>query len=59
VSVPRIREELDITYPTAQQHLERMQALGIVREFTGKKRNRLFVYDQFLNILNEGTEPLT
>ena len=29
---------------------------GIAREITGKRRNRLFVYDQYLSILNEGTE---
>ena len=32
--------------------------LGIVREITGQRRNRLFAYDQYLSILSEGTEPL-
>jgi hypothetical protein len=27
--------------------------MNIVRELTGKRRNRLFVYDGFLNLLNE------
>jgi len=31
---------------------------GIVRELTGRKRNRIFVYDAYLAILNEGGEPL-
>ena len=30
--------------------------LGIARELTGKRRNRLFVYDRYLAVLNEGTE---
>lgn len=30
--------------------------LGIARDLTGKRRNRLFVYDRYLAILNEGTE---
>jgi hypothetical protein len=30
--------------------------LGIARELTGRRRNRLFVYDRYLTILNEGTE---
>ena len=29
---------------------------GIVRETTGKRRGRLFVYDEYVAILNEGTE---
>jgi len=31
---------------------------ALLREITGKRRRRLFVYDAYLNILNEGTEPL-
>ena len=31
--------------------------LGIARELTGRKRNRGFVYDAYLKILNEGMEP--
>ncbi len=31
---------------------------GIVREVTGRRRNRLFVYGKLLDIMNEGTEPL-
>ena len=32
--------------------------LGIVKEVTGKKRNRVFAYDQYLQVLSEGTGPL-
>jgi hypothetical protein len=35
-----------------------MVELGIARELTGKQRNRLFLYDRYLAILNEGTEAL-
>lgn len=28
----------------------------MVRELTGRRRNRLFVYDRYLAILNEGAE---
>jgi hypothetical protein len=31
---------------------------GIARELTGKRRNRLFLYERYLGILSEGTEPL-
>jgi hypothetical protein len=30
--------------------------LGIARELTGKRRNRLFVYDRYLATLSEGTQ---
>ena len=30
---------------------------GILREATGRKRGKLYVYSEYLAILNEGTEP--
>jgi Fic family protein len=32
--------------------------LGIVREITGKRRNRIYAYARYIAILNEGMEPL-
>jgi len=29
---------------------------GIVREITGRKRNRIFAYERYLAILREGTD---
>jgi hypothetical protein len=31
---------------------------GIVREITGKQRDRIYLYDQYVRILDKGTEPL-
>ena len=28
---------------------------GIVRELTGRRRNRLFAYDRYVDIISEGT----
>jgi Fic family protein len=47
-----------LTFPTASTAMDRLVELGIARELTGRRRNRLFVYDRYLNILNEGTERL-
>ena len=38
--------------------MKTLVTLGIVRELTGQQRNRVFVYDRYLSMLNEGTEPL-
>jgi len=46
------------TFPTASKAMDRLIAAGIAREFTGQRRNRAFVYDAYLNILNEGGEPV-
>jgi Fic family protein len=44
--------------PTVTRAIEALQALGIVRETTGRRRGRVFSYDAHLRILSEGTEPL-
>ena len=45
-----------IAYPTAARATDALQRLGIVREITGRKRERVFAYHAYLAILNEGTE---
>ena len=45
-----------LSFPTASTAMEFLAKNGIAREITGKRRNRLFVYDQYLFILNEGAE---
>jgi len=47
-----------VSFPTATKGTEALMGLGIVRELTGQRRNRVYAYDRYLAILNEGTEPL-
>jgi cell filamentation protein, protein adenylyltransferase len=59
VSIPTASRLLGLSQPTVTKTLDQMRRLGIVREITGRPRRRIFVYDRYLGILNEGTEPLT
>ena len=47
-----------LAFPTATRAMELLVEHGIAREITGKRRDRLFVYDRYLAILDEGTEPV-
>lgn len=47
-----------VSYPTASKAIESLTELGIVRELTGRLRDRVYAYDRYLALLNEGTEPL-
>jgi len=58
VSIPATAGKIGISAPTVAKSLEHLQRLGILRETTGRERHRLFVYEPYLSILNEGTEPL-
>ncbi|NCA82295.1 MAG: Fic family protein [Opitutae bacterium] len=58
VSVARASRETGIVPSSVSAALKNMAELGMVRELTGWKRNRLFCYDRYLDVLSEGTEPL-
>jgi Fic family protein len=49
-------EKTGITPATVNKALNHLVQLGIVRELTAKRRNRLFSYSGYIEILNEGTE---
>ena len=45
-----------VAYGTAASAMETLVALGIAREITGNRRHRLFAYDGYLEVLEEGVE---
>ena len=49
-------EKTGITPATVNKSLEHLERLGIVRELTSRKRNRIFSYAGYLEIMNQGTE---
>lgn len=51
-----IRETTGLSQPTVIRSLSTLEELGIIKEITGKERHKIFVYAQYLNILNNGTE---
>ena len=44
--------------PPVYDAISRLEEVGILREVTGRQRGKAYVYDQYLSLLNEGTEPL-
>jgi Fic family protein len=57
-TIPRLATRTGLTLPTIAKALDVLLDRKIVSETTGKKRNRVYRYDRYLDILNEGTEPL-
>jgi Fic family protein len=45
-----------LSIPTVTVAFDSLAKLGIVKEVTGQKRNRLYTYQQYVSILNEGTQ---
>ena len=48
-----------LTEPTVTTAFGHLADLGIVREVTGRQRGRLYAYRPYLDLLAEGTAPLT
>jgi Fic family protein len=57
VTAPLLVTELGMTPPTARSALNHMAEVGIIEEVSGKKRGKVYVYRQYLTILEDGTEP--
>ena len=57
-SISSICTSTGLSFPAASSAMDLLLELKIARELTGKRRNRVFVYDRYVATLNDGTEPL-
>ena len=65
-SVPRTAKALPLSPPTVrntkatrrQTSIGHLVDLGILSEITGKRRDRIFLYDKYIETLSEGAEPI-
>lgn len=58
LTIHEVARRRGVSFPTASKGVRLLVDLGIARELTGRRRNRVFTYDRYLAILNEGAEPL-
>jgi Fic family protein len=49
----QIAERLQITYPSASTLVKQFEKIGILKETTGFKRNRLFVFSEYLKLFEK------
>lgn len=56
VTIPATAERLGLSPPTVAKSIEHLCKLDILRETTGKQRHRVFLYHQYMGILNRGTD---
>lgn len=53
VTVKKIAELLDVTIPTANTLAADFERIGLLEEVTGRQRDRVFRYAQYLSVLGE------
>jgi Fic family protein len=54
LSIPKASEQTGLTVPTVTVAFKNLTKHEVMREITGKKRGRLFIYDQYVKLINEG-----
>ncbi len=58
--IPDVAKETKLSEPSVASAVRQLETLGLVKNITAaKKRNRLFGYEPYLRLLNEGTEGST
>lgn len=58
LSLAQVHRGSGLSYATCSSAMQLLVGLGVAREITGRRRSRIFVYDRYMDILNEGMEPL-
>lgn len=56
VKPPSAAESLELSEPPVYAAISRLEEAGILREVTGRTRGKTYVYAEYMDILNEGTE---
>ena len=56
--VDALHGETKMVVNTINKVLKKLIEQKIIREVTGKKKNRVYAYTQYIDILSEGTEPI-
>ena len=55
ISINDVRKIMNTTFPTANNICAKLVKMNILKEITGKERNKLFAYKNYLDILKQGT----
>lgn len=56
VSVNDIARDFSISYQAASTLISQLEKVGILKEITGRKRDKRYIYADYLQILEEGTK---
>jgi hypothetical protein len=53
-SITDLAATTGLSYPVAAAGVDALVELGVAREFTGRRRDRLFVYERYVAVVGEG-----
>ncbi|MBL7685654.1 MAG: Fic family protein [Deltaproteobacteria bacterium] len=53
-----LSKELKVSKPSLSLATSHLKKLGVLEEMTGRTRNQIFIYKNYIEILKEGAEPI-
>jgi Fic family protein len=56
LSIQQAAEQAAVSIPAATTAIQHLEQLGLAREITGRQRGKLYLYERYLSLLNEGME---
>lgn len=58
IDISTTADKLKLSYNTVKKGIDNLEKLGILKQINKHKRNKIYYYENYLNILKEGTENL-
>lgn len=58
IDISTTADRLKLSYNTVKKGIDNLEKLGILKQINKHKRNKIYYYENYLNILKEGTENL-
>ena len=55
ITLNEVSRRTGLSFPTSAKGVKALVDVGLVRELTGNRRNRVFAYDEYVAIMGEGT----
>jgi Fic family protein len=58
LSLSRVRDATGLSFPAVSSAMDLLVELGVARELTGRLRNRLFMYHEYIALLSDGVDDV-
>jgi hypothetical protein len=52
-TIERVKTELGVSFPTANAAVKSLNELGIIKEMSGRTRNRSFSYEAYIQLISQ------
>ena len=56
-TIASLSSQTGLSMPTATKAIQALEDEGLVRETTGRRRGRIYMYREYMDIMNEGANP--